>query len=201
MVRFRVSLSGTAFRPGLTTLLQRRCKTSSPEVHTPAASARPRVIMPLSVEPNIPRLIYDARKLNGITAKKPFPMDTEAPEVSTSLRLHDLFAPIFCAFFSRYLVSPFFVDSSDFRAGVSVAAGAYPIQFQCRPLRLPHLERDQGPLPALRAHTGARPPGLFLPSQFQSHSREGVARTIVGGRESYQRRRADYTFCGYFLSV
>lgn len=49
------------------------------DVRASAASTRPRMNMPFSsVEASERRFIYDARKLNVFTKKKPFPIDTVA---------------------------------------------------------------------------------------------------------------------------
>eukprot|EP00752_Nemacystus_decipiens_P016879 g15111.t1 len=46
------------------------------DVRGAAGPVRPRMVMPLSVEPSKPRLIYDARSLNQYVADFPFSMDT-----------------------------------------------------------------------------------------------------------------------------
>ena len=46
------------------------------DVRGPAGRERPRMIQALSVEETKPRQIYDARPLNKVCKRTPFPMDT-----------------------------------------------------------------------------------------------------------------------------
>ena len=48
------------------TLLARGCIAPWADVKTESAPARPRMVMPLGVEPTKPRMIYDARALNRL---------------------------------------------------------------------------------------------------------------------------------------
>ena len=54
------------------------CIAEWSDVRGPAGPARPRLIMPLSVEESKPRLIYDARQLNACMRDFPFSTDTVA---------------------------------------------------------------------------------------------------------------------------
>lgn len=54
----------------------RGCIAKWADVKTASTPTRPRMIMPLGVEPTKPRMIYDARALNRFTKHRPFPMDT-----------------------------------------------------------------------------------------------------------------------------
>ena len=58
------------------TLVSRGCLVPFEEVRTSEGPARPRVIMPLSVEPSKPRLIYDARRLNATCRHVSFSLDS-----------------------------------------------------------------------------------------------------------------------------
>lgn len=60
------------------TPVARGCVAKWDDVRTAVASPRPRMIMPLSVEPSTRRLAYDPRKFIECAKKKPFPMDTVA---------------------------------------------------------------------------------------------------------------------------
>ena len=63
-------------RAEIGTLVGRGCVARWDDVRGATGPARPRLIMPLSVEPSKPRLIYDARSLNQHVADFPFSMDT-----------------------------------------------------------------------------------------------------------------------------
>lgn len=63
-------------RGEISALLGRGCVARWDDVRGATAPARPRMVMPLSVEPSKPRLIYDARSLNKHIADFPFSMDT-----------------------------------------------------------------------------------------------------------------------------
>ena len=58
------------------TLVSRGCLVPFEEVRTSEGPTRPRVIMPLSVEPSKPRLIYDARRLNATCRHICFSLDS-----------------------------------------------------------------------------------------------------------------------------
>lgn len=75
--RNRIPASFTDFVDSeITSLASLGCIARWSEVRGPGGPARPRLILPLSVEESKPRLIYDARQLNACIKDFPFSMDT-----------------------------------------------------------------------------------------------------------------------------
>ena len=60
----------------VTTLMSRGCLVPFEEVRTSGGPARPRVAMPLSVEPSKPHLIYDGRRPNATCRHACFSLDS-----------------------------------------------------------------------------------------------------------------------------
>lgn len=82
--RFKGAVFRNRIPPGFTdfvdseisSLASLGCIAKWSDVRGPGGLARPRMIMPLSVEESKPRLIYDARQLNACIRDFPFSMDT-----------------------------------------------------------------------------------------------------------------------------
>ena len=81
-------------REEIGTIVGRGCVARWDDVRGATGPARPRLIMPLSMEPSKPRLIYDARSLNQHVADFPFSMDTvgRVAQIAAEIDVfHDLY--------------------------------------------------------------------------------------------------------------
>ena len=65
-------------RSKVAALVKRGCLARMADVKGPTGPARPRLVLPLSIEPSKPRLVIDARALNECCRHVPFKMDTVA---------------------------------------------------------------------------------------------------------------------------
>eukprot|EP00903_Cladosiphon_okamuranus_P006868 g6689.t1 len=70
----------------ISSLVSLGCASRWADVRGPGGPARPRMIVPLSVEESKPRLIYDARRLNDGIRYFPFAMDTVAKVAGGALQ-------------------------------------------------------------------------------------------------------------------